>query len=59
MDPQTEGIMLSYATNVFIDEIDTTQLYDPVPEEAGTMSCAWAGDDNDPISCGRITMNMC
>ena len=36
MDPQTEGIMLaSYATNVFIDEIDTTQLYDPGPGRGG------------------------
>ncbi|NLO25176.1 MAG: prepilin-type N-terminal cleavage/methylation domain-containing protein [Clostridiales bacterium] len=50
MDPQTEGIMLaSYATNVFIDEIDTTQLYDPGPGGGGyDDGVPGPGDDNDP-----------
>lgn len=49
MDPQTEGIMLaSYATNVFIDEIDTTQLYNPGPGGEDSDEPPVPGDDDDP-----------
>lgn len=51
-DPNSEGIMLTtYAADVYIDEIDATQLYNPCPHQGDDIQDPPdPGEGNDPDS---------